>query len=319
MPEELEPFKLRYTDKSLHQLAYDGDIDTIRQWLLTGGSPNIRDANGQTLLHAAVHGAHYDLAALLLAHGADANACSDEFPYHTYPAQTAAYNGNVAILDLLVQYGADLTVETENGCTLIHLAVFNNEVTVMQYLLDHEADIEIPAEDDVTPLTSATMHDFVEATELLLRTGANPNAEDSFGMTPLSRVSNPAIVRMLIEHGADVNHVGQNGITPAFNARSLEALEVLLAHGARIDMVDNRGNTLLHQAAEEMILTDSDEIRECIVIRPLQQAMRIAELFIEHSLDINARNHAGKTPMGVAIEEKNEELAAFLREHGGVV
>jgi ankyrin repeat protein len=315
----LDPYKLRFSKQSLHKLVFKGEYDTVREWLSIGGDPNIRDTNGQTLLHAAVHGRHSEMVKELLAHGADANACSNEFPYHTYPAQIAAYNGSLDILDLLIRHGADLTVETENGCTLIHLAVINDEVAVIQYLLDHEADIDIPAESGTTPLSSATMHGFREATQLLLQAGANPNAEYACGLTPLSQVSDPEIARMLLEHGAEVNHVGTNGATPIFHVRSLKAFEVLLAHGAKIDIVDNKGNTLLHQAAEEIILSDYDEAEECNIVRLLAEDMRIAELFIAQGLDINTRNLAGQTPLGVALENENGEMVAYLRAHGGSV
>lgn len=318
MPDELDPYHIKYTERSLHQLAYDGDNDTISQWLAVGGDPNIRDGSGQTLLHAAVRGGHLELVKLLLARSADANACSDEFPYHTYPAQIASYDGALEILDELVKYGADLNIQTQNGCTLIHLAVFGEEIAVMQYLLDREADVDIPAEDNVTPLASATMHGYVEATRLLLDAGADPNAEYAWGLTPLSQVSEPEIARMLIAHGADVNYIGRSGITPIFHAGSLEVLEILLAHGARIDIIDLNGNTLLHQAMDAMVMSDYDEVIKCIVHHPLDEAIRIAELFVEQGLDINARNRYHKTPLAIARKEKNAEMVTWLTAHGGI-
>ena len=126
------------------------------------------------------------------------NACSSEIPHNTYPVQIAAYDGLLDILDTLVNHGADITVETENGCTLIHLAVFNDALAIMRYLLEREADIEIPAKSGVTPLCSATMHSLEKgAAELLLRAGANPNAEYAGGMTPLAENHDPAIAKLL--------------------------------------------------------------------------------------------------------------------------
>ena len=287
MAREIEPYRLHYPNNSLHQQAYNDDAEAIGQWLLNAGDPDVRADNGQTLLHAAVHGGHLELVKLLIAHGADVNACSNESPYNTYPAQTAAYNGLLDILDTLVMHGADITVETENGCTLIHLAVFNNELAIIQYLLDREADTEIPAASGVTPLCSATMHSLSEAAELLLRAGA------------------------------DVNYIGKNGKSPLFYVGSREALEIMLAHGARLDIIDAKGNTLLHQAAE-MILIGFDEEKDHVVHRALAEGMRIAELFVEQGMDINIRNHKGQTPLAVAVKEKNDEMANFLRQHGGI-
>lgn len=318
MAREINPYRLHYPKKSLHRKVYTGDVTALERWLAAGGGPDERAENGQTLLHAAVHGGHLAITELLIAHGTDVNACSDEAPYHTYPVQTAVYHGFLDILDTLVTHGADITVETENGCTLIHLAVFNNELAIMQYLIEREADIEIPAKSGVTPLCSATMHSLRDASELLLRAGANPNIEYADGLTPLAQGHDPAITEMLIQYGADVNHIGSNGRSPIFYAGSLEALEVMFAHGARIDVIDENGNTLLHQAAE-MVLTDYDSETDRTVCRASAEGLRIALLFIERGMDINIRNSEGRTPLGVAIEEENDEMVSFLRLHGGVV
>ncbi len=313
----LDPYRLHYAKDSLHLQVYNDDIDAVEQWLTDGGDPDVRAENGQTLLHAAVHGGHLAIVKILISHGADVNACSNETPYYTYPIQTASYNGKLDILDILVTHGADLTVETENGCTLVHLAVFNNEVEVMQYLLDREADFEIPADSGVTPLCSATMHSLKEATELLLRAGANPNAEYSGGLTSLAQTRDAAITKMLIEYGADVNHIGNNGRSPLFYVGSLEALEILLAYGARIDIIDADGNTLLHQTAAEMILIAYDDEMKRIV-RALPEGMKIARLFVESGMDINIRNRKDQTPLTIALKVKNDEMATFLRLHGGI-
>lgn len=319
MGQGIDPYRLRYTKNSLHSKAYNGDIVAIRRWLVTGGNPDVRAENGQTLLYAAVHGNRLEIIKLLIAHGADVNACSNEQPYHTYPVQTAAYHGLLDVLDTLVTHGADITVETENGCTLIHLAVFNNEVAIVQYLLDREADIEIPAYAGVTPLCSAAMHSFYEATELLLRAGANPNAEYAGGLTPLAQGHDPAVAKLLIAYGADVNYIGGNGRSPLFYVGSLEVLEVMLDHGARIDVIDMKGNTLLHESAAEMILIDFDAEIDRVVHRTLPEGMKIAQLFVEQEININIRNSEGKTPLAIAIEKENEEIAAFLRLHGGIL
>jgi len=314
---EIDPYRLHYRRNSLHWKTYHGDIHVVRQWLSNGGDPNLRMVNGQTLLHAATHGGWLEIVKLLIAHGADVNACSIETPYHTYPVQIAVYNGLLDILDLLVTHGADITVETEDGCTLIHLAVFGYSSEVVQYLLEREADIEIPAKSGVTPLCSATMHSYREITELLLRVGANPNAEYCGTFTPLTQNRDPDITRLLIAYGAEVNFLCSNGRTPLFEVGSIEAFEVMMEHGARLDVIDNAGNTLLHRAAE-MSDNDTNGKTHEIVYHTLPESMRIAALFVAQGLDINRRNHEGLTPLAIAIAEDNEEMATFLRSHGGI-
>lgn len=318
MEEEISPYQLRLARTSLHQKALKGHIDVIVRWLDKGGDPDVRATNGQTLLHAAVHGGQFEIVRLLVAHGADVNACSNETPYHTYPSQTAAYEGRLEILDELVTRGADPTIQTENGCTLLHLALLNAHLAVMQYLLDRGADMEIAAGSGVTPLSSATMHDFREATELLLRAGANPNVEYGTGYTPLAQCRDREIVRLLIAYGADVNHVGRNGRTPLFYAGSVDAIEEMLAHGARLDVIDLEGNTLLHVAVVETVEIRYNKKTRESVYGATPEGWKIAKLFVERGLDINVRNQEGRTPLAIAIAEENTDMASFLRAHGGV-
>jgi ankyrin repeat protein len=306
-----------YDRYSQHQQAFRGNVGGITRWLVKGGDVNARGYYGETLLHAAVLGHATTVVELLLAHGADPNACADASWYHVCPLQDAAYDGLLDIVELLIAHGADTSVQTENGCTVLHQAVFNNNAEVMQYLLEQGADPNLPASCDVSPLRSATMHSFYEASLVLLEAGADPNAEDWYSMTALSEVSDSCIAELLITYGADVHHVGRNGRTPIFSTGSLEALNVLLAHDARLDIVDIEGNTLLHEAAEWMCIFGA--VADGERNETSGAGMRIAELFIERGMDINVRNHAGQTPLAVALKQKNEPLATFLREHGGVV
>jgi len=301
----IPPYRLKYTKKSIHQYIYDGEMAALEEWIARSLDINVRDKNGQTLLHAAVHGNHPEMVKLLLGHGADVNACSDEVPYHTNPIQTAVYNGLLDIVELLIAHGADITVKTDNQCTLLHLAVFNNHLDVAEYLLAREADIDDPADNGVTPLYSATMHGMYEMSKLLLEAGADPNAASDRGFTPLFDISSPEIVRELVKYGADINKQDYHGESPIFYVNSLEAFEEMLNSGARLDIVSDDGNTLLHHAASSIWGIQDD-------------AYRIAELFIERAMDINVRNRKGQTPLKLAIKAKNVEFADFLREHGGV-
>ena len=46
--------------------------------------------------------------------------------------------------------------------------------------------------------------------------------------------------------------------------------------------------------------------------------VEFAILLLEHGADINARGDEGKTPLTVALDNKQTEMADFLRSRGGV-
>jgi ankyrin repeat protein len=91
---------------------------------------------------------------------------------------------------------------------------------------------------------------------LFLNRGANANAEDNRGRTPLHRVLEEkdcldedqfSFTRLLLEHGADVNTPSDDYETPlhlvlvASRLLSLEVAWILLKHGADLNLTNNEG------------------------------------------------------------------------------
>lgn len=107
----------------------------------------------------------------------------------------------------------------------------------------------------------------IDEARLLLQAGADPNAENRRGATPLHYACDPRpqtgawsregqceMIRDLVEHGADVDRPDQGGATPlhrAVRARSPGAVRELLALGARLDCrLGKRGSSPLHLAVQ---------------------------------------------------------------------
>lgn len=104
--------------------------------------------------------------------------------------------------------------------------------------------------------------------EALLSAGANVNAADSKGRTPLmqaAEMENLAIAQLLLDRGADVNRSGGHGYTPLHIAVDIsidgtiqtgghpgdeptEMIEFLLRHGASLLARDAKGETALDWA-----------------------------------------------------------------------
>lgn len=84
-------------------------------------------------------------------------------------------------------------------------------------------------------------------------------ATDRFGFTALHGVvaeHHFDIARLLIAKGADVNAGNDEGVTPLHLAAYPEMVEILVANGARLDARDSNGNTPLHAVTEHPELID---------------------------------------------------------------
>ena len=155
----------------------------------------------------------------------------------------------------------------------------------------------------------------IERINKLISQGADVNAKDKRGMTPLHQAAyygQRQVAKVLIAKGANVNETDTAGQTPlhiAANFGSKWVPELLLANGANIRARDAAGNTPLHEAAY------------CLEVKPKKDLL---ELLIAKGADVQARNKAGQTPLHrvsmIRRQNKPLELAAeILLAHGAEI
>lgn len=86
--------------------------------------------------------------------GIDVNDRSGEY---RYPIHKAALSGNVSIIELFLEYGADIdTVEPLQGNTSINLAIFNKDLEMVKFLKKKGANLDIKNSWGMTSIEYAT-------------------------------------------------------------------------------------------------------------------------------------------------------------------
>lgn len=136
-------------------------------------------------------------------------------------------------------------------------AVERKDAAAIRTLLSDGA-VHAAQADGMTALHWAARHDDVPTARALLAAKANPNAENRYGVRPLSLActnGSGVIVRMLLAAGADPNAALRGGETPLMTAARtgrLDAVQALLAGGAAVDArIPPNGQTALMWATEE--------------------------------------------------------------------
>jgi len=100
-------------------------------------------------------------------------------------------------------------------------------------------DVNARKDDGETPLMFAALFSTPEKVTQLIEAGAEVNAKDNKGNTPLLYANTPEMLTLLIEAGANVNIKNDDGETPLMLAASPMAnnpemmIRVLKAAGAR--------------------------------------------------------------------------------------
>lgn len=210
----------------------------------------------------------------------------------------AARNGNFQMMMLLTKQGADLN--NENCLSFESITPLMRSVSqpfaslqVMQFLLDNGADANYQTKNGQDALmflfkqqwsspygSSAVANFLAVALPALVQHGANVNAADIAGNTPLMYLIssgytmysfNSAMyaVNFLVSHGADVNHqnnVGQTPLMLASKGCGVQGVKQLLALGANPAVKDAAGNTALSMATAEAAQQTSGACNQVVTI-----------------------------------------------------
>ena len=101
-----EPATAKAPDISIHQAAYDGNIEAVKQHLAAGTDVNAKDVDRTTPLHRAALEYNKKIPELLVAKGADVNAMILSGRYKGYtPLDFATTFNRTEIAALLRKHG----------------------------------------------------------------------------------------------------------------------------------------------------------------------------------------------------------------------
>lgn len=127
--------------ESLAQCVREGDAEAVRLFLASGFPPDVRDKCGVPLLCLAARFKHRNVIELLLEHGADINAQSDDRGYS--PLMDSAHEGEENLLAYLLENGSNPDLQSKDGQTALVLAVGRSDASTVIKLLEHGANPDI--------------------------------------------------------------------------------------------------------------------------------------------------------------------------------
>jgi len=252
-----------YTKKTpLHYAAQTGNIPVMDVLLSKGADVNARDNAGDTPLIVACRAdaSKADVAALLLSKGADVNGVPR---IGTTPLMHVITNRQYSpeLIKTLLGGGADLNRQDGNGITvLMHSIRLRTENWQLSAALATQPKVDLTIADNngYTALHYAAVADYEDAGKLinvLLQQGANVNAQNKYGQTPLFcavHEDRPKNLATLVINGkADVKLADLDGVTvlhKAATGNNIPLMKFLIDNGADVTAKAKNGQTVLFAA-----------------------------------------------------------------------
>lgn len=182
--------------------AAAGDADRVALALRAGAAIEARDAKERTALLLAVTYDRVEVARLLVAMGASADALDDR---HDTPWLVTGVTGSVAMLEALLPAGPDLTIRNRFGGVSVIPASERGHVEYVRRVVRTGIDVDHVNDLGWTALLEAVIlgdggprHQ--EIVRILLAAGADPSIADKDGVTALEharRKGHDEIARIL--------------------------------------------------------------------------------------------------------------------------
>lgn len=234
----------------------DAVLAQARLLLEQGAELNEIDAvTGRTPLHWACYGGCVELVSLLcelgVAKAPDLPDSKGATPLYL-AIQSPLLSQPAPLIEFLLKEGAQLDKLLNRGSELLHAEFLT--VTIVTHL--EAAGINIDASDRFreTPLLRACSGDKLQLAEYLLLHGANPNRTGLFQRTILHIGDlKPAAAMLLLRNGAQVDAIDELGMTPlmyAITCENLALARILVAHGASLYKKSVDGMSVLDHARQ---------------------------------------------------------------------
>lgn len=203
--------------------AFGGSEACVRLLLKEGASVVSRDRLGKTPLHVAAAVGNGAVLSILLRQCADGEGPDRLTDLQGFtPIHWACYGGHGPCLGLLLEHTRTNTFHG-NSFSPLHCAAFQGSEFCIELLLNHFGKklVQLRDKKQRTALHAAACDDNVLCLQMLIKEGADLNAADCRGRTPLMM---------------------------AAGRGSCKSIEALLELKADILVQDDRGNSALHHA-----------------------------------------------------------------------
>lgn len=260
---------------------------------------NAWNRSGKTLLINAISSGDDAVVQQLLQAGANVETeCSGGIT----PLMYTVIHGQLKIAGVLLSRGAQVDTTT-SGWTALRKATDLGDWKMVQLLLENGAEIEARSPKKFTPNNRSTAT--TGESQATIHPDSSVDFDDDYGWTPLLRAADlgdEIMVRLLLDHGANIearNPSAATALSCAAENQHLAVMDILLCRGADPNAEDDFGWRPLHRTHAHRGGDNGPALR-----------------LLNAGVDINARCTKGKTVLHYSVERNNEPMVRLLLHAG---
>lgn len=270
---------------NLHQCSSDDDCS--RNSFCGDGSSNCScsfEWEGEGPVHCAVRSGNLEIVKMLVQDGANVMQIDDR---QRTPLHYACYSGNVDAAEVLLKWNARLDPKNSNGMTPLHLAVQEGHIELVRLFLRHQRLIDVRRPIPVDGKKSSS--------------DSIVNLLDNHERTPLHLAASlgrlDMVTLMLQRQDAILDLMDRWRRTPlhvATEAGNMKIVHLLLKHNSDVlNQVDKTGFTPLHKACE------------C-------GRMEMIRIFLDSGAKVDSADFKGSAPLHIACRIRNLDVVKLL-------
>ncbi|KAJ8033227.1 Ankyrin-1 [Holothuria leucospilota] len=286
-----------------------GNLAVCKDLLLTHKEEQVRtikDSNKDTALHIACRKGEGDIVKLLVDSGALVDVQNDDG--HT-PLHITAWLGDVNTLKYLYQVKANPDICDRLDRSPLHIAAELGHTEVVEMLVDRfKASVAARTKDGSTLMHIASQCGHPDTALAFLKKGVPlhmPNKAGAVCLHAAAKRGHTAVVRALLQKGAQVDARTKDNYSALHIAVQYckpLVVQTLLGYGAQVQLKGGK--------AEETPLHIAARVKE---------GEKVAEMLLKSGADVNATMSNGETAMHVAARHGHLKMVQALLEEGADV
>ncbi|XP_052427404.1 poly [ADP-ribose] polymerase tankyrase-2 isoform X2 [Carassius gibelio] len=296
---------------ALHRAAHLGHLQTCRLLLSAGCDPLITSLQGFSPSQLA----NESIQEILQEGSCTGNSDTDR------QLLEASKSGDLEVVKKLCTLQNVNCRDAEGRqSTPLHFAAGYNRVAVVEYLLQHGADVHAKDKGGLVPLHNACSYGHYEVAELLVLHGALVNVADLWKFTPLHEAAAKGkyeICKLLLQHGADPTKKNRDGNTPLDLVKDgdTDVQDLLRGDAALLDAA-KKGCL---SRVKKLCTPDNVNCRDTQGRHstPLHLAagynnLEVAEYLLQHGAEVNSQDKGGLIPLHNAASYGADDVRALL-------